>query len=512
MEPPPGTGKLALPPGTGAPVSLAWAAMKLPSIHSPLGLGILLSLALGFLHGPAEPAATGTIGAPERTPAGVGRGSLALHPADGPDADVRVRIDETGVHFSIILNLAFVDEVVEMSREDENSIHPVEYEAMRLDLVDLFAAENRVEIDGIPVTPVPGEFDVEDADPNLISLFPITGARGLTKVRLELDYPAKGAPDAVTMAWGPYPPDYVLRSVGIDPVPAIKVIAVLTAEGRQREIVFLHDDPEFTWHPSGTTLEDLFRPVPPPPAQVELEIPTVSVIIAGAFVVLLLGSRLLISDPGRRRRTLRIAGPVAVISAALTTGLHRSRVPHPFAGDGAKLEDAEALAVFEALQSNIYRAFDYVEEGDVYDALARSVEGPLLDELYTEIYAGLVMQEEGGAVASVDRVELLDATREDFNGGDGIQDPDSLEAPFQVRAHWQVEGVVRHWGHEHRRTNEYRALYTVAYREPSPDGESASPGGWRILENDVLERFRVADTSTDPNWTGPGSTDGPGGD
>ena len=50
-------------------------------------------------------------------------------------------------------------------------------------------------------------------------------------------------------------------------------------------------------------------------------------------------------------------------------------------------------------------------------------------------------------------------------------------------ARWQVKGVVRHWNHAHRRTNEYRARYTVVQAEE----------GWRIADHEVLEQRRVDD-------------------
>ena len=59
------------------------------------------------------------------------------------------------------------------------------------------------------------------------------------------------------------------------------------------------------------------------------------------------------------------------------------------------------------LLQNIYRAFDYNEKSDVYDALEHSVTGDLLEELFLKIQSGLRMQEQGGAVAHVKRVRIM---------------------------------------------------------------------------------------------------------
>ncbi len=66
-------------------------------------------------------------------------------------------------------------------------------------------------------------------------------------------------------------------------------------------------------------------------------------------------------------------------------------------------------AVAESLLRNVYRAFDYHSESDIYDALARSVHGDLLADLYLKIKQGLIMQEQGGAVARVQEVKVVKA-------------------------------------------------------------------------------------------------------
>ena len=53
------------------------------------------------------------------------------------------------------------------------------------------------------------------------------------------------------------------------------------------------------------------------------------------------------------------------------------------------------------------RHVDYRREEDVYDALAASVTGQLLAELYVQVRRGLQMQEEGGAVARINAVEIV---------------------------------------------------------------------------------------------------------
>ncbi len=99
------------------------------------------------------------------------------------------------------------------------------------------------------------------------------------------------------------------------------------------------------------------------------------------------------------------------------------------------------------LLQNIYRAYDYRDKSDVYDALAHSVTGDLLEELFLKIQSGLRMQEQGGAVAHVKRVRITHI--EMAAPGPGARLP--------VDCTWRVMGTVEHWGHIHTRENEYTA-------------------------------------------------------
>ena len=103
--------------------------------------------------------------------------------------------------------------------------------------------------------------------------------------------------------------------------------------------------------------------------------------------------------------------------------------------------------VAESLLRNVYRAFDYHTESDIYDALARSAQGDLLADLYLKIKQGLIVQEQGGANAHVRKVTIIKA--EPLDGG--------RDGGFRERVTWQAEGTVEHWGHVHTRVNEYWA-------------------------------------------------------
>ena len=128
-------------------------------------------------------------------------------------------------------------------------------------------------------------------------------------------------------------------------------------------------------------------------------------------------------------------------------------------------------AVAESLLRNVYRAFDYHSETDIYDTLARSVQGDLLSELYLKIRQSLIIQEQGGAVAHVQSVKVIQA-----EPADGGRHP-----AFGERLTWQVEGSVEHWGHIHLRVNEYSADLEI---EPAE-------GAWKIKAMNVSRQSQV---------------------
>ena len=130
-----------------------------------------------------------------------------------------------------------------------------------------------------------------------------------------------------------------------------------------------------------------------------------------------------------------------------------------------------ANAIVGDLLHNIYRAFDYREESDIYDVLATSVSGELLTDIFLETKRSLVLANQGGAEAKVKNVALESVE---------IQ-PDSSQEGFTVKADWTVHGSVGHWGHIHKRSNRYLAELTVAVDDDQ----------WKLQKMSVLQEERL---------------------
>ena len=80
------------------------------------------------------------------------------------------------------------------------------------------------------------------------------------------------------------------------------------------------------------------------------------------------------------------------------------------------------------------------------------------------------IENQGGAQAKIKEVTVLDVEEV------GAEDDD-----LAYRCRWQVYGTVGHWGHLHRRTNQYDAIVSLR----SVDGV------WKLSDLDLIEEVRL---------------------
>ena len=136
------------------------------------------------------------------------------------------------------------------------------------------------------------------------------------------------------------------------------------------------------------------------------------------------------------------------------------------------LDQQEAQTILNSLLKNVYRAFDFRQESDVYDKLSISVEGDLLTDIYLQNRKSFVIKKAGGAQARVNDVEVLSAKARPADGRD---------KSFILDASWTAQGSVGHWGHVHTRKNYYDAAITIKVVD----------GSWKITGLELLEEKRV---------------------
>lgn len=393
------------------------------------------------------------------------------HPKPGAHADVRIEIGSGVVRVDALMNVLFVDGLIAVPRARRDQILPDEMEAVLRGVAEYCggqrAAEptllvdepNRVWIDGIEVAPVVRELRVVTPEPETRPGFIQNPVLLMPRVHLVAEYSAKAPPKEVRLRWGTYPRDFLAEQRDVPPPGDIE--AVLTSHGDLRIVMFTHSEPEVTWtgEPAGT---DRFEPVP------EARLPDLHAVPVLSLLVLAAGCGVVACYARRTSMCwtrVCAAGTITAVAFVGTRDIGVLNLPASLTRRG-EMTDEAALAIFSPLHANVYRAFDYEGENEVYDSLARSVDGPLLDAMYRDIHRGLVMEEEGGAVARVQKVSRLDAIVE--AGSRGSQ---SVHDAFTIATRWRVEGVVYHWGHSHHRTNEYEGKFEIAAR----------PQGWRVV-------------------------------
>lgn len=114
-------------------------------------------------------------------------------------------------------------------------------------------------------------------------------------------------------------------------------------------------------------------------------------------------------------------------------------------------EVSEAQKIVSPLLRNVYRAFDHHAESEVYDVLARSVDGELLRRLYLETIQALTLDgREGTRVTIAEFSATVDKVL-----------PNPKGPGFMADCNWMARGIVGHWGHSHPRVNIYNARITV---------------------------------------------------
>jgi hypothetical protein len=278
-----------------------------------------------------------------------------------------------------------------------------------------------------------------------------------TFAKLRFVHPVVGEPKSVKLRWGIWFEEGTMveevdGEVVSHDINVLDTLIFTPHEGSPYPMYLTADEPEYTWHAPMEAIADAA------PAPVLAATPRMLTIHLAPILIGLLG---LVAIVGAA--VMKLPGVVhgGLVLAMVAGGAFAWRalpfeIPHPAGGTSVpELTMNEAKDEFLRLHRGIYRAFEAEEENAIYNRLASSVDGPLLDRLYQEIYQSLIMRSEGnGAVSRVSAINYLETECKPAAEGPG----------YEIACSWRVNGVVSHWGHAHRRTNEYQADYLLAPR------------------------------------------------
>ncbi len=274
-------------------------------------------------------------------------------------------------------------------------------------------------------------------------------------------YPHEGFADSATMRW-----DLFDEKIQLVPVSAVDPTGPM---------------PQFLEPGFDTLTWKNFIRIPVMPALAKVRAPPGLLhqwLYYGRWVLALLASVLLlrfVRAVARSRAGVVPAGAIATLALLVVAVAW-------WTGSQARLTDVATRAVVAGLLTNVYRAFDFRDESDVYDLLARSVYGELLRDVYLEMRRGLVLASQGGASARVKDVDLTALSTAPAGG-----------AGFRVEATWQVRAAVGHWGHIHERRNEYRANLHL----------QPVDGAWKLVDVEILDELRLTAGTGDGSGTAP---------
>jgi hypothetical protein len=355
-----------------------------------------------------------------------------------------IYVEPYEVRKEIIVRARELQQWVDLGLEGRETIPPELQGELRRKAAEFLRVHHPVEIDGRTIEPELARIHFLERT--------LRTSRVLEGVELDVDsavlgaifvYATDGLPDRVTMDWDLWNErTRTIPAASVDqagPLPT-----VLEPDFRVLEWQ------NFLKHPELPTL----RVLSAPPGVLERALLWVRWLL-GALALGACALWLRSREPGRA-----VAASAALLVAFSSFWLSRD----------AALSEPRAHEVVSGLLHNVYRGFDFRGEEQIYDVLAKSVDGELLTQIYLEARRGLELASQGGARAKVKRVELEQLDAEPASGGG-----------FVATASWNVAGSVGHWGHVHQRSNRYRATLEVADQD----------GVWKLVGLEILEEERL---------------------
>jgi hypothetical protein len=399
-------------------------------------------------------------------------GIASAHMNDEPVVGLRYDLNETELKCVINFNELLLFDITGHPQFDPDSI-------LRADLIDqapilAFIKEHiQTEIDGIVVLPVYTKKQFSTLGSEVQEVYPLQQ----WMVGITVKYPLISDPRSISIAClksdlfdhiEAISKENALKTgaPGGDLLDAVAFSGLFFAGAKVDGFYLSREEPGYIWHRPGEIQKNVIAEISVDSVGANLKIICVplffaSLAWAGIFIIITVVSK--------GRRPVKIFIMITLFCIFVASG-SLALIKTQKAG----IPEADvATEIFAALHKNIYRSFDYQNESDIYDSLAQSVSGPILDDIYNTVYRGLIMKDEGGAVCVVDKVNTLNTIF--------IAPLETDQLDYQVQCDWQIIGMVNHWGHTHRRANEYSASYTI----------SAIDQQWRITDSKVTKQQRV---------------------
>ena len=372
-------------------------------------------------------------------------------------------IEDGEVRHEILIPLLTLEASVLIPRDDDSMVDLEEQADAKEQIGAFFSAVNPITIDQVEIVPEVMRIDFYGL--NFVDFAKQAEAKpvGLASARVGviLRYACSKPPTEMDLSWDFFNP-FIFSVQGM----------VYTDDDVQR-MVFSSEaaaEARFKWRRSKAWLPPNIQPLPVFSDSKQGTLISINGAGIGLLGLLAIASLVVAVIGVRLRSTEFMAVGFSILPVILvifaTSGLRQKTQ--------AKDRDPQlATAVFGGLHKNLYEAFRYRQEEPLYDALAVSVDGPLLRRLYLQIRESLVIAEQGGAVSRIHEVNVESIEQ--------LPPPEDSNA-IRVKSRWNVRGTVEHWGHIHGRTNAFEGIFTMAPRQ----------GHWKLTEVALLHEEQTA--------------------
>ena len=378
-----------------------------------------------------------------------------------------IYIEPFEVRHEILVKVKDMEAWLPLELKGDEIIEVDELEALKLRIAHFLMQHNPLNLEGQKLKPVLDRSHYVQVNAAGIQSIenPTQLSLSTASIGIVLAYFTKGIPRSLTLNW-----DLFNQQVQQVPVTALDPVSDFTSYVTVTE-------PVFSWPNFPEDLE-LIQQQLMQPVQAVIASNTGSQLTLPIWSALcwLLAIGLLIANINKRRQGKMLLLPrflalSLVVAGWGLTAYGRIELSKP-AFLQSKLNQGQAKILLGSLLKNVYRAFEFRDEAAVYDKLALTVAGDLLETVYLQNRQSLAVNQAGGAQAKVRAVQVLDVF---------MQPEQSQSGTYSIRAQWSVLGSVGHWGHIHRRKNLYKGVVTFAIIE----------GHWKITELELLEETRM---------------------
>jgi len=368
------------------------------------------------------------------------------------------------VRHEILTRVKDLEQWMDLGLRSKQYIEMDELDALRQRVGEFLLSKNIVKVDGVALKPILDRTNYVKVGIKGIQLLekPERLEISTAIVGVIITYITEGLPKEVTVDWELFT-DQIQRVPATSVDPAGPLLSYVDPEDRVHKWTnFLknYKIPTVIEISVADTVEELNVPI--------------------IFIISLLMALPLMWIIWKRKQSQQ---PVLIISSVLVVVIVAGIGSSPYVQVATtkpvplltSIKDTEAKLILESLLKNVYRAFDFREEQDVYDKLALSIDGDLLADVYLQHRKSFAVQKAGGAQAKVKGVQMLNATAEPVDGESHT---------FNIKSQWTAMGTVGHWGHVHTRVNQYDAIVKV----------KAIDKNWKIIGLELLEEKRLDPT------------------